>query len=45
VLLTATNLAAPTLWSPVANPVQNTGPLLNVTLPRDLSRFYRLRSN
>jgi arabinogalactan endo-1,4-beta-galactosidase len=46
-LMTTTNLSAPTAWSSVTNPVQNTGTVFDVTLPMDStqSRFYRLQSN
>jgi hypothetical protein len=46
-LMTTTNLAPPTVWLSVTNPVQNTGTVFNVTLPVDSSqsRFYRLQSN
>lgn len=44
-LLLSTNLMSP--WSPVTNPVQNTGMLFNITLPVSVNSnsFYRLRSN
>ncbi|HLX95623.1 MAG TPA: glycosyl hydrolase 53 family protein [Verrucomicrobiae bacterium] len=46
-LMMTTDLAPPTVWLPVANAIQNTGTVFDVSLPMNptQSRFYRLQSN